>query len=180
MLGYSTIAHAFSPQKTSFVVRSSLFSDTSNFEIGGPDEDDGNEFGFNEPNPYADQYVAEDATTLVTEAMEEVMGALDLGAISSEDGYVAAATKRAQEARNKLSASDEGNGGSDAGTVQAQASEYKSSVLLSPGAKAEVEASASKETSGDAPGIKEASRSQENSDILFVDGDDDDGSLLVF
>jgi len=55
---------------------------------------------------------------------------------------------------------------------------YKSSILLSDGAKQQVESSNASQNSSSG-GVKEAVRS-ENSDIMFVDGEDDDGSLLVF
>lgn len=98
------------------------------------------------------------------------------GSISSEGGYVAAAKKRAEEARKKL-VEDEEKGFSSGGSSATP--EYKSSILLSDGAQKQVDSNepAELEQTG---GVKEAAKSDNNADILFVDGDDDDGSLLVF
>ena len=55
--------------------------DDSNVEGQGKKvyADGGDEYGFNEPNPFADQYVEEEAPTLVTDEMEAVMNSLDVG-----------------------------------------------------------------------------------------------------
>jgi len=93
--------------------------------------------------------------------------------VSSEAGYVAAAKSRAEEARRqKDEAEQRGESLEDFTPV------YKSSILLSDGAKQQVESSNASQNSSSG-GVKEAVRS-ENSDIMFVDGEDDDGSLLVF
>jgi len=46
-------------------------------------EDGGDELGFNEPNPYADQYEPEEQT-LVTEKMEEIMNTLAYGVYTNK------------------------------------------------------------------------------------------------
>ena len=96
--------------------------------------------------------------------------------ISSEVGYVSAAKKRAEEARKKQVIEEEKGFSSD-GSVSTP-TEYKSSILLSTGAQKL--ADTKEVTPEKTGGVKAAAKSENNSDILFVDGEDDDGSLLVF
>eukprot|EP00814_Leptocylindrus_danicus_P017519 CAMPEP_0116034964 /NCGR_PEP_ID=MMETSP0321-20121206/20013_1 /TAXON_ID=163516 /ORGANISM="Leptocylindrus danicus var. danicus, Strain B650" /LENGTH=171 /DNA_ID=CAMNT_0003511561 /DNA_START=87 /DNA_END=602 /DNA_ORIENTATION=- len=134
--------------------------------------DGGDEYGFHEPNPYADQYVPEEEPTIVTEEMEAVMEKLkgSYESITSETGYVEAARKRAEDyKKQKAEAEARGENMEDY-----EPEPYKSPILMSKGA--ERQASPKKEGVG---GVKEAGRS-ENSDILFVADGDDDDSLLVF
>lgn len=134
--------------------------------------DGGDEHGFHEPNPYADQYVSEEEPTIVTDEMEAAMEKLkgSYESITSETGYVEAARKRAEQyKKQKAEAEDRGENMEDF-----EPEPYKSPILMSKGAESQV--APKKEGTG---GVKEAGRSK-NSDILFVEHGDDDDSLLVF
>lgn len=78
-----TLVEAFAPyQPTSFVFHSNgnaaLYSE--DMGSGGSDyADGGDELGFNEPNPYADQYDSEYELVSVSDEMKEVMSSLDYG-----------------------------------------------------------------------------------------------------